>query len=134
MTYTGQTGRPFRTRCQEHFRDFKYNNNKSKFAQHLLDNKHPLDTIETIMNIVHITRKGKTMNTTENFHIYKETRCNNQINDKLTVREKAIFETVIQKDPYRGLATPPHPNKEDQDRPSREKPSTATTCKRQLKN
>jgi hypothetical protein len=31
----------------------------------------------------------------------------NQINDKLTVRENAIFETVIQKDPYRGLATPP---------------------------
>jgi hypothetical protein len=66
-----------------------------------------MDTIENIMNIVHITRKGKTMNTIENFHIYKETRRNNQINDKLTVRENAIFETVIQKDPYRGLATPP---------------------------
>jgi hypothetical protein len=38
MRYIGQTGRPFRTRYQEHLRDFKYNNYKSKFAQHLLEN------------------------------------------------------------------------------------------------
>ena len=29
MKYTGQTGRPFKVRLQEHFRDFKYGNNKS---------------------------------------------------------------------------------------------------------
>jgi len=31
MKYIGQTGRSFRIRFQEHFRDFKYNN-RSKFA------------------------------------------------------------------------------------------------------
>jgi hypothetical protein len=37
--YTGQTGRCFKVRFQEHFRDFKHGNNRSKFAQHLLENK-----------------------------------------------------------------------------------------------
>jgi hypothetical protein len=110
MKYTGQTGRPFRVRYQEHLRDFKYNNNKSKFAQHLLDMKHLMDTIDNIMDIVHITEKGKMMNTIVSFHIYKETRLNNQINDKLTITENAIFEALMQKDPYRGHAIPPQQN------------------------
>ena len=28
MTYTGQTGRPFKTRFKENMRDFKYKNRK----------------------------------------------------------------------------------------------------------
>jgi hypothetical protein len=35
--YTGQTGGSFKLRFSEHYRDFKYNNKKSKFAQHLLE-------------------------------------------------------------------------------------------------
>jgi hypothetical protein len=69
MKYTGQTGRPFKVRFQEHLRDFKYN--KSKFTQHLIDRKHPMGTIEDIMDIVNITRKGKMMDALESFHIYK---------------------------------------------------------------
>jgi uncharacterized protein YgiM (DUF1202 family) len=38
MKYTGQTGRPFKFRFKEQFRDFKYGNNRSKFAQPLLEN------------------------------------------------------------------------------------------------
>ena len=37
MRYIGQMGGPFHARYQEHFLDNKYANNKSKFAQHLLD-------------------------------------------------------------------------------------------------
>jgi len=36
MKYVGQTGRSFCIRFQEHYRDFKYNNNKSKFGMHLI--------------------------------------------------------------------------------------------------
>ena len=43
MRYIGQTGRPFRTRYQENLRAFKYNNYKSKFAQHLLEKQHAID-------------------------------------------------------------------------------------------
>jgi hypothetical protein len=42
MKYTGQTGRPFKVRFQEHLWDVKYNNNRSKYAQHLIDNKHAI--------------------------------------------------------------------------------------------
>jgi hypothetical protein len=77
MKYTGQTGRPFKTRLQEHFRDFKYGNNKSKFAQQLLENKHSFGPMEDIMDIVHVTNKGKIMDTLERHYIYKETKSNN---------------------------------------------------------
>ena len=46
------------------------------------------------------------MNTLERFHIYKETRLDNQINDKYTVKYNAIFETVILKNSYRGHSPP----------------------------
>jgi hypothetical protein len=110
VKYTGQTGRPFKVRFQEHAWDFKYNNNRSKFAQHLIDNKHAIGNMEDIMEVVHVTKKGKMLDTLEGFHIYKETKAGNQINDRLTVRENAIFETTVQEDPYRGRAAPPQPN------------------------
>lgn len=55
--YTGQTGRPFHIRSQEHFHNFKYRNVKSKFANHLLDNKHSNGPMGDIMDILHVTRK-----------------------------------------------------------------------------
>ena len=73
MKYTGQTRRPFKVRFHEHPRDFKYNN-RSKFAQQLIDNKHAFGKMEDIMEFVHVTKKGKMMDTVEGFHIYKETK------------------------------------------------------------
>jgi hypothetical protein len=73
MKYVDQTGRPFRVRFQEHFRDYKYANNKSKFAAHRLENKHSIGHIEDIMEVLHITNKGRFRNTVEKFHIYNET-------------------------------------------------------------
>jgi hypothetical protein len=73
MKYTGQTGRPFKVRFQEHLRDYKCNTNKSKFAQHIIDNRHAIGTVEDMMEVVHVTKKGKLMDTLEGFHIYKET-------------------------------------------------------------
>jgi len=74
MTYTGQTGRPFKIRFQEHMRDFKYNNKRSKFAQHLLEKGHAIGKMEEIMKITHVTRKGRMMNTLESFHITRRPR------------------------------------------------------------
>ena len=62
------------------------------------------------MEVVHVKKKVKMLYTIEGFHIYKETKAGNQINDKLTVRENAIFETIVQKDSYRGSTVPPQPN------------------------
>jgi len=91
---TGQTGRPFKARFQEHLRDFKYKNSKSIFAQHLIANKHVIGPMDDIMEVVHVTKKGKLLDTLECFHIYKETKASNQINDRLTAKENAMFKTI----------------------------------------
>jgi hypothetical protein len=65
MKYIGQTRRSLKTRFQEHLRDFKYNNQKFKFAQHLLDKQHSMDVMKNTMHVIHITNKGKMMGTIE---------------------------------------------------------------------
>jgi hypothetical protein len=97
---------PFHVRFQEHFRDFKHNNNKSKFATHLLENKHSISHINDIMKVLFTTTKGKLMDTVEKFHIYKETRNNNQINDKNTVKPNAIFDIIDRENTDRAYFTP----------------------------
>jgi hypothetical protein len=42
------------------------------------------------------------INTLENFHIHNVTRLDNQINDKGTVKYNVIFETITQRNSYRG--------------------------------
>jgi len=103
MKYTGQTGRSFRARFQEHLRDFRYGNEKSNFAQHLLENGHNIGTIEHIMSTINVTNKGRLMDTLQKFYTFRETKLDNQINDKLAVRPNIIFGTIVQKDPHRGI-------------------------------
>jgi uncharacterized Fe-S center protein len=103
--YIGQTGRPLAVRFREHFRDYTYGYNKSKFAQHLLDHHHSIGPMNTIMDTLHITTKGRMMNTMERFHIYKETLKNNQINYKCTVKPNIISDVLAQYNPDRGHST-----------------------------
>jgi hypothetical protein len=109
MKYIGQTGCPFKDSFREHFRDFKYGNKKSKFALHLLDNKHSIGPMESIMETLHITNKGRIMDTPEIFYIFHETKLNTQVNDKLTAKPNIIFETIVQRDPHRGLSATYNP-------------------------
>jgi len=79
MKYVGQTGRSFRISFQEHHRDFKHNNAKSKFAAHLLENHHSIGNINDIMDILHITKKRRTMDTIEihiDIHLNKKLNSN----------------------------------------------------------
>jgi hypothetical protein len=75
--YTGQTGRQFRIRFQEHFRDFKYGNGKSRFAAHLLENKHSIGPMDNITETLHTMGKGRMIDTLEGFYIFQETKINN---------------------------------------------------------
>ena len=56
-----------------------------------------IGAMEDVMKILHINKKGKIMNTLENLYIYiyKETKENNQINDKGIFRHNIIFDTII---------------------------------------
>jgi hypothetical protein len=100
MKYVGQTSRSLHKRYKEHLQDFKYNIRKSSFATHLLDNNHSTGPIYEIMDIVYTAGKGKFMDTVERFHIYSETRKNNQIN-RNTVKPNAIFDVINSHDPLR---------------------------------
>ena len=62
------------------------------------------------MELVHVTKKGKMMDTIEVFRTYKETKAGNQTNGRLTVRENEIFGTIVQLDTYRKSASPSQPN------------------------
>ena len=57
------------------------------------------------MEVLHINKKGNMMNTLERFHIYNVTKLDNQINDKGTVKQNIIFDTVIQRSSCRGHST-----------------------------
>jgi hypothetical protein len=55
-----------------------------------------------IMGTVHFARKGQMLDTQEKFYIYEVTQSGNQINDKLTVQNNPIFETLVQHPLHRG--------------------------------
>ena len=55
------------------------------------------------MDTVHVTNKGRLMDTLEKFNIFRETKLDNQINDKLTVKPNIIFDVIIHNDPQRGI-------------------------------
>ena len=95
--YIGQTGCPFHTRFCKHFNNFKYSNGCSKFAQHLLKNRLSIGTMDEIIKVLHVVKKGKLMDTLEQFYIYKETKLEKQINDKNTVMQNILLDTIIQK-------------------------------------
>jgi hypothetical protein len=56
----GQTGRDLRTRFDEHRCAFLYNNQSSKFAQHLLQHAHSLDTYRTLCKYYNYRKKAPT--------------------------------------------------------------------------
>jgi len=55
------------------------------------------------MESVQATSQGQMMDTLERFCIFRETKLNNQINDKLTIKPNIIFDTIVRRDPQRGL-------------------------------
>jgi hypothetical protein len=64
--------------------------------------KYSLGYMEDIMEILHVTRKGGMMNTLERFHIYNETKLDNLIKDKCTIKSNVIFDTIIQRNTSKG--------------------------------
>jgi hypothetical protein len=99
--YTGQTGRPFRVRFRKHYNDYKYANNRSKFAQHVIEEGHSFGPMSEVMKIVYAAEKGRMLDTLERFYIYRETKDGNQIKNKLTIQSNPIFEALVQHNTYR---------------------------------
>jgi hypothetical protein len=59
--------------------------------------------IQLHVRVAKVQDTDKLMDTLERFYIFRETKINNQINDRLTIKPNVIFEAVVQKDSHRGL-------------------------------
>jgi hypothetical protein len=59
-------------RFREHYNDYKYANNRSKFAQHVIDEGHTFGPMNDITKIVHVAGKGRMFDTLERFYIYRD--------------------------------------------------------------
>ena len=58
--------------------------------------------IKDIMKVLHTVNKEGMMNMLENFHIYKETKVDNQINDRRKIKQNILFDAILQGHPARG--------------------------------
>ena len=59
--------------------------------------------MEDILVNIYISSKGKIMDTLEKYYVFRETKLNNQINDKLTIKQNIILDTIVRYDHHRGL-------------------------------
>jgi len=66
--------------------------------------------MEKVVDIMQITSKGRMLDTSEKFYIYRETKRNNQINDKFTVKPNVIFDILVHKDPHREHSSSQQPD------------------------
>ena len=95
--YYGQTGRSFEVRMAEHLPKPRLNEQKSSFAQHLIDENHSVSSIQDNMDIIHVCQKSKKMDVLEEYCIFKgfKTSPNNVLNDKLNFKSNAIFNVLL---------------------------------------
>lgn len=90
-----------RQRYSEHQRYIKNNEPKLAYALHILTNRHEYRTIDSTMKPLQICRKGRKMNTLENFHMQKIQQEGTLIPEQSTGDENPLFRIII----------PPRPKK-----------------------
>jgi hypothetical protein len=110
--YSNQTAMQFANRFNEHVNPVESCKNKSKFAQHLLDNGHnAIDPILKNMNVLNSAKKGNHMKTMENTLQYMHIGPKNgtQVNETCTISANALFDTLAQHAPAQMTSTVSHP-------------------------
>ena len=99
--YIGQTGRSFLVRYKEHLPKYEINNQKSKFAQHVINDKQTHENFEPSfeedVEILHHCIKGRMMDIMEEYEIYSAIKNNNDkiLNDKLIFKYNSLFELAL---------------------------------------
>jgi len=76
-------------------RAFKNNSHSSKYAKHLIEQNHALDSIQNTMQVLQYQNKGAHLNTYECFHIYAEYIKENHLNDEHTIFQNKLFDTLL---------------------------------------
>ena len=92
--YIGKTTRKFKQRLHEHRYSFIYNKpEKSNYAEHLLNNHHPLDN--NSFSIIKILNDKRLINTWEELEIFKSYRTGHNINDQLPNINNPLFKNIL---------------------------------------
>jgi hypothetical protein len=60
-----------------------------------VDTTHKYGTINQTMEILHIAKKGRALDTYEKFHIYEISKQNMQLNDNLIETYNPIYDVII---------------------------------------
>jgi hypothetical protein len=90
-----QTGRNFKTRYKEHTLAIRNNNSTaSKYAQHILETGHEYGDMKDILTIIQHGRKGRRLNSLEQFYIYGLTREEIHLNDTYKHTRNPIFDLL----------------------------------------
>jgi hypothetical protein len=97
--YIGQTGRNFKTRYREHMLAIRNNNSAaSKYAQHILETGHEYGKMEDILTIMQCERKGRRLNSLEQFYIHRLVKEETQLNDTHKNTHNPIFDLIHEHD------------------------------------
>lgn len=95
--YIGQTSRSFKKRFREHIPKKTTGPQTSNFAEHLISLNHNYVNINSNMDVLHLSQDRSTINTYEEFEIYKAVKTDGQnvLNDKLSFQSNSIYNTAI---------------------------------------
>jgi hypothetical protein len=85
----------FFTHFNVYLQTFHNDNYNSNFSKHLLENHHPIDTTDNIIEMLYTMVQILQIEE----YIYEETRKNNQLNDQTTTEPNAIFRALFQQGP-----------------------------------
>jgi hypothetical protein len=90
-------GRDFITGYKEHMRDIRYNQYKSKYSQHICDQNHEYGPIESTMDVLKVTHKGK--NILERFW---QLRKKPMLNEQHASDSDVLFDVMLDNEGFMG--------------------------------
>jgi hypothetical protein len=81
-SYVGQTGCTFTNRYNEHVKYIRSNNDITDYSPHILNTGHAFGKLQdTLKNNLKLQRKDPHLKTLEKFHIYKENKTGQLLNE-----------------------------------------------------
>jgi hypothetical protein len=83
------------------------NNTTSKYAQHILETGHEYGTIGDILTIMQCERKGRRLNSLEQFYIHRLSKEKIQMNDTHKNIHNPIFDLIHEYDNSKHIHTQP---------------------------
>jgi hypothetical protein len=81
--------------CVWLWRDIKRNKEKTGYSHHILNTGHAFGKLEDTLEILNLQRKGLHLNTLEKFHICKENKTGQLLNEVRTDQYNRLFELLI---------------------------------------